>query len=198
MGLELSYNDDQTPLNDEEKEGLRIVTITTTEELNEFEQQNIEEAMLWLVSKKLKPEVILTEKFLKDLHYKMYAKTWKWAGEFRKTEKNIGVNYWKISTELKILLDDCLFWIYNKTYEPDETAIRFKHRLVSIHCFPNGNGRHSRLIADVIIEKIFKKTLFTWGQSNLSNTNPIRIQYIKALKTADLGNVLPLILFSRQ
>lgn len=198
MGLNLSYSEGQTPLNDEERDGLRILTVTTIDDLNEYEQKNIEGAMLWLVSKKIKPEVILTEKFLKSLHKKMYNVTWKWAGEFRKTEKNIGVNYWKISTELKILLDDCLFWIENETYEPDEIAIRFKHRLVSIHCFPNGNGRHSRLIADVIIEKIFQKSLFSWGSNNLSNANPIRIQYIKALKTADLGNMLPLINFSRQ
>jgi Fic-DOC domain mobile mystery protein B len=88
-----------------------------------------------------------------------------WAGDFRRTNKNIGVDKWQISTDLKYLLDDALYWHKNNTYPPDEIAIRFKHRLVSIHCFPNGNGRHSRLMADIIIEKIFKQAVFSWGDA---------------------------------
>ncbi len=102
----------------------------------------------------------------------MFSDIWKWAGKFRKTEKNLGIPSYKIPTELKILLDDTVFWIQNDTYSTDEICIRFKHRLVSIHCFSNGNGRHSRLMADLITERIFQIPVFTWGMktytSNLS------------------------------
>lgn len=89
------------------------------------------------------------------------------AGEFRKTDKNIGIDKWQIPTELKYLLDDTKFWIDNDTYPHEEIAVRFKHRIVSIHCFANGNGRHSRLMADIIIEKVFRQPVFTWGAANL-------------------------------
>ncbi|MGL2994924.1 mobile mystery protein B [Flavobacterium sp. TSSA_36] len=145
----MNYIQGQTALDEEEKEGLLISTITTRAELDEFEQLNIESAIEWTLHKKLKKEQLLSESFVKKLHQKMYGNIWKWAGKFRKSEKNIGVNYYLISTTLKILLEDCLFWIDNKVYEPEVIAIRLKHRLVSIHCFPNGNGRHSRLMADL-------------------------------------------------
>ena len=103
-----------------------------------------------------KHKTILTEVFIRNVHKRMFNNIWIWAGKFRKTNKNIGIDQWQISTELKTLLDDANYWIENNTYSPDEIAIRFKHRLVSIHCFPNGNGRHSRLMADIIIEKIYK------------------------------------------
>ena len=155
MGLELQYNEGQTPLDEEEKEGLKIKTIFTQGDLDEFEQLNIEKAIEWTIHTNLKAERILTEKFIKDLHKKMYGDVWKWAGQFRLTDKNIGVNWTQIGIELKNLIDDIKYWIENKTFSPEEIAIRFKHRIVSIHCFPNGNGRHSRMMADIIIESIF-------------------------------------------
>ena len=127
----------------------------------------------------------------------MYDEVWSWAGKFRKSEKNIGVSWFKISVELKILLDDIKYWIENKTFLPDEIAIRFKHRLVSIHCFPNGNGRHARIMADIIIETIFEKELFTWNASNMVKPDKIRKKYITTLKQADNGNIKPLIKFAR-
>ena len=196
MGLEFDYKDGQTPLEEEEKEGLKIKSITTQGELDEFEQLNIEKAVEWTIHTKLKPENILTEKFIKDLHKKMYGDVWKWAGEFRRTEKNIGTSWAKIGLELKVLLDDTKFWIENKTFSPEEISIRFKHRIVSIHCFPNGNGRHSRLMADIIIESIFGKEIFSWHQSNMVKANEIRKMYINALKEADNGNIKPLIEFA--
>jgi Fic-DOC domain mobile mystery protein B len=195
MGLELDYKDGQTALDEEEKEGLKIKSITTQGELDEFEQLNIEKAVEWTIHKKLKPENILTEKFIKDLHKRMYGYVWKWAGEFRRTEKNIGIPWTQI--ELKNLVGDTKYWIKNKTYSPEEVAIRFKHRIVSIHCFPNGNGRHSRMMADIIIESIFKKEIFSWHQSNMVKANAIRKEYINALKKADDGNVAPLIKFAK-
>ena len=197
MGLEFDYKDGQTPLDEEEKEGLKIKSITTQEELDEFEQLNIEKAVEWTIHTKLKSENILTEKFIKDLHKKMYSDVWKWAGEFRRTEKNIGISWTKIGIELKNLLDDTKYWIENKTYLPEEIAIRFKHRIVSIHCFPNGNGRHSRMMADIIIESIFGKEIFSWHQSNMVKANETRKEYINALRKADNGNIVPLIKFAK-
>lgn len=197
MGLEFDYTDGQTPLEEEEKDGLKIKSITTQRELDEFEQLNIEKAVEWTIHTNFKPERILTEKFVKDLHKKMYGDVWKWAGEFRKSEKNIGIPWTQIGIELKNLLDDTKYWIENKTYSPEEIAIRFKHRIVSIHCFPNGNGRHSRMMADIIMESIFGMEVFSWHQSNMVQAGETRKAYIKALKEADAGNVSPLIKFAK-
>ncbi len=197
MGLNLEYMDGQTPLDEDENDGLLIKTISTRGELDEFEQLNIEKAIEWTISRKFKTEYILSEQFVKLLHYKMFCDTWLWAGKFRKTNKNIGVDKYLIGEELKCLIDDCLFWIENKTYPEDEIAIRFKHRLVEIHCFPNGNGRHSRLMADVIISKIFEKNYFTWSSSNLNKKSEARTNYLNAIKKGDKGFIQPLIKFAR-
>jgi Fic-DOC domain mobile mystery protein B len=170
MGLNLDYNSGQTPLDEEEKEGLLITTIATKAELNEFEQQNIEEAIQWVLGRSFRPEAIFTESFIKSLHRRMYKNVWKWAGNFRKSDKNLGIDKWQIQTALKALCDDAIYWLKNETYSPDEISIRFKHRIVSIHCFSNGNGRHSRLIADIIIDKIYKQKIFTWGANNLAKS----------------------------
>jgi Fic-DOC domain mobile mystery protein B len=197
MELDLDYKDGQTPLDDDEKEGLRIPTIATRGELDEFEQQNIEQAMQWILGHSIKQELLLTVSFVKAIHKKMYGNVWKWAGEFRKSNKNIGVDKWQVQTQLRQLLDDTQFWIENETYPPDEIAVRFKHKLVSIHCFANGNGRHSRLMADIIIEKIYAQPVFTWGAGNLVKQSDARTMYIKAVKAADAGDILPLLLFAR-
>ncbi|WP_396601733.1 mobile mystery protein B [Algibacter sp. R77976] len=197
MGLKFEYKDGQTPLDEEEKEGLKIKSITTQGELDEFEQLNIEKAVEWTIRANLKLEKILTEKFIKDLHKKMYGDVWKWAGEFRKTDKNIGIKWTQVGVEIKNLLDDTKFWIENKTFQAEEIAIRFKHRIVSIHCFPNGNGRHSRMMADIIMESIFGKEIFSWHQSNMVKANETRKEYIKALRKADNGNITPLIKFAK-
>ena len=174
MGLNLAYTDGQTPLDEDEKEDLLINSISTRAELDEFEQKNIEDAIQWSLTRKFKAAQILSESFIKDLHKRMYGSVWKWAGQYRKTNKNIGVDKLEISTTLRSLIDDAKYWLENSVYEPDEFAIRFKHRLVSIHCFPNGNGRHSRMIADIIIEKIYKQPVFSWGDSSFSEETDIR------------------------
>jgi len=198
MGLDLDYINGQTPLDEDEKEGLLISTITTRGELDEFEQKNIEEAILWIYGKKLNLEHVLSEEFIRKLHILMYGHVWAWAGEFRKTNKNIGVDKWQISISLRTLIGDMLFWVTNKIYTEDEIAIRFKHRLVSIHCFANGNGRHSRLMADIIIEKIFNKNVFTWGSANLSKESDSRKNYLIAIRKADDGEIGLLMEFARQ
>jgi len=197
MGLNLEYIDGQTPLDEEEKEGLLIPTIATRGELDEFEQQNIEQAIQWTLGRSFKPEVVFTEQFIRNVHKRMYAQVWAWAGEFRKTNKNIGVDRWQIPIELKYLLEDVNYWHENKTYLPDEIALRLKHRMVSIHCFPNGNGRHSRLMADIVIEKVYKQSVFSWGAANFSDESKIRTTYLKAIKAADKGDYNLLLAFAR-
>jgi len=186
MGLDLEYINGQTPLDEDEKEGLKIKTVATRQELDEFEQNNIEEAYLWVLSKKFTIDNIMTEKFIRNLHKRMYGKVWAWAGEFRQTNKNIGIDKWQVPSALRTLLYDTLFWVENETYPPEEIAIRFKHRLVSIHCFPNGNGRHSRLMADLIISKIYNREMFSWGAQNLVTQSDNRNDYLTAVRKADL------------
>lgn len=198
MGLEIKYKDGQTPLSEEEKEGLLIDTITNHGELDEFEQINIEKAVEWTLTKKFKPEYILSEEFIKELHMRMFDDVWSWAGNFRMSEKNIGIKFQLIGISLKQLNDDCLFWLTNKIYSEEEIAIRYKHRIVNIHCFPNGNGRHSRLIADVIHKQIFNKNYFNWGnRSNLVKAGEQRKNYLKAIYAADKDNIQPLIDFAK-
>lgn len=197
MGLKLEYALGQSPISDEEKEGIKIKSISTQSDLNQFEQLNIEKAMIWLIRTKINPQKILSVEFVKSIHQKMFGDVWDWAGEFRKTEKNIGVAWPKITEELSKLLSDTEYWIANKTYPADEIAIRFKHRLVSIHCFSNGNGRHSRIMADIIIQHIFNREEFTWSNANGNDPAKIRAEYINAIKLADQGNMLRLLGFAR-
>ncbi|NOY50851.1 MAG: mobile mystery protein B [Chlorobi bacterium] len=198
MGFNLEYAEGQTPIDEDEKKGLLIKSITNRGELDELEQLNIEKAIEWLIHTKLRKDKILTIEFIKTLHKKMFGDVWDWAGNFRKSEKNIGVDWIKIGVELRILLDDAEFWIKNKTYPPDEIAIRFKHKLVNTHCFPNGNGRHSRIMADIIIESIFNKEIFSWGYSDLVKQDITRKEYINSIKKADSGDIKPLLEFARK
>ncbi|MBI1306426.1 MAG: mobile mystery protein B [Bacteroidetes bacterium] len=196
MGLDDFDLDGQTPLEEEEKKGLKIHSVTNRTELNELEQQNIEEALLWLAPRKLNAQTVLSENFIKSLHKRMFGNVWSWAGQFRKTEKNIGIRAWQIPTELKALTDDAIFWVNHETYLPDEIAIRFKHRLVSIHCFSNGNGRHSRLMADIIANKIYNLPEFRWGNSLAEQKDVAKI-YLMAIRKADKNDFSDLVKFAR-
>lgn len=198
MGLTIKYIEGQTPIDENEKGELLIKTITTRKELDEYEQLNIQKAVEWTMKRRtLNLLEITAEPFIKFLHKKMFDDVWRWAGNFRKTDKNIGVKWHQIGIDLKNLTNDCIYWIRNQTFSEDEIAIRFKYRLVSIHPFPNGNGRHSRLMADVLIHHGLGKDIFTWGGGNISQTGNIRSEYILALKEADTGNLVPLIKFAR-
>lgn len=199
MGLIIEYEDGQTPLDEDEKDGLLFPAITTRGELDELEQRNIEEAVRWTIGrrKRFTIDEILTEEFVCRLHKEMLSGVWAWAGTFRNSNKNIGVDKYQVATELRMLLDDCKFWIEHATFSPDEIAIRFKHRIVSIHCFSNGNGRHSRLMADIIIEKVFGANAFTWGNNNQLSTGEYRAKYLAALRLADKGDFTLLVEFAR-
>jgi Fic-DOC domain mobile mystery protein B len=198
MGLDIEYIYGQTPIEEEEKEELRIKTISTRSELDEFEQANIERAIEWSLKSNPTYEKILTVGYIKEVHLRMFDEVWGWAGKFRKTNKNIGVDKYQIELELTKLLDDCKFWVENHTFPEDEIALRFKHRLVSIHPFPNGNGRHSRLCADILISKGLKKKIFTWGSKNLSDQGSSRTEYLNAIYEADNDKFEPLLEFARK
>ena len=197
MGLNLTYIEGQTPVDEDEKKGLLIKTISTREDLDEFEQYNIEKAVEWSMKYKFKIDKILDEMFIKDLHKRMFNEVWRWAGKFRNTNKNLGVDKFQIGVELRNLIDDCKYWIDDSTYTEDEIAIRFKHKLVSIHLFPNGNGRHSRLCADILISHGFGKQIFYWGGNHLTSSGNPREKYINAIHEADNGNYKLLIEFAR-
>lgn len=173
-----------TPLDPDEMEGLRYSHITTRGELDELEQANIVEGLQWLKRQK-KPDV-LTEGFVRELHEQLLGQVWKWAGTFRHTEKNFGVDPVQIAIQLRQLLDDARYWIEHETYPPIELAARFHHRLVFIHPFPNGNGRHSRIMADAILTKLMDEEVIDWaGGYKLEAMNERRDQYINALRAAD-------------
>jgi Fic-DOC domain mobile mystery protein B len=193
MTVKLDYPPGATPLDADELASLIPGHITTQGELNEWEQLNIVQGDQW--ARKQRKE-ILNESFLRQLHRQMFGETWKWAGEFRKTDKNIGVDWLKIGVELKKLLDDAHYQVEHASYLPDEIAVRFHHRLVAIHPFPNGNGRHARLMADLLVERLGLPR-FTWGSRSLVDANDTRMTYIAALQAADRHDIAPLLAFAR-
>ncbi|MBN2136925.1 MAG: mobile mystery protein B [Sedimentisphaerales bacterium] len=193
--MEPAYPAGGTILGPDEIEGLIPTHITTRGELDRWEQDNINEALGWL--ERRRPKDILNEPFLKLLHKKMFGRVWKWAGQFRRTEKNIGVPWYRIPIDLKQLFDDAGYWIDKGTFSEDETAVRFHHRLVAIHLFANGNGRHGRLAADLLLENVLGGRAFTWGRAQLARPGCDRQQYIAALAAADRGEYAALIEFAR-
>jgi len=184
---------DATPLSPEERNGLIPTYITWRHELNELEQQNIAEADRWAFARKRK---VLDESFLRRLHGRMFNRAWRWAGNYRRTERNLGVAVYRIQPELQQIIDDARYWTNHKTYAHDELAVRFHHRLVYVHPFPNGNGRWSRLAADLLIFRE-GRARFTWGRINLQTTGDVRQKYVDALHAADDHDLQPLIAFAR-
>ena len=193
MTVKLDYPPGATPLDADELASLIPDHITTQGELNEWEQLNIAQGENW--ARKQRKE-ILNEGFVRQLHKQMFGETWKWAGEFRKSDKNIGVDWLTIGVELKKLLDDAHYQVEHATYPRDEIAVRVHHRLVAIHPFPNGNGRHARLMADLLVERLGQPR-FTWGSRSLVDASEIRQRYIAALQAADARDIAPLLTFAR-
>lgn len=193
--LKFDYPEGATPLDPNEIEGLLLAHITTRAELDRWEQDNINEALAWIEQRR--PKNVLNETFMRQLHKRMFGNIWKWAGDLRKSDKNIGVPWYKIAVETRQLCDDAEYWIANKTFHEDEIAARFHHRLVSVHLFANGNGRHARLMADIILKNIFNRPYFTWGSANLIAAGTSRKNYIESLVAADKGDYLPLLNFVR-
>lgn len=187
-------DEDNTPLEAEEREQLIPTYITNRAELNEAEQVNITRASLWL--RRARNVDVLEDAFLRDLHKRMFGEVWKWAGQYRKTPRNIGIEAYCIPMAVRELVHDARYWVDNGTYPLDEIAIRFSHRLVSIHPFPNGNGRHSRIVADLLAIEL-GQSRFTWGRANLVDPGATRRAYVAALRAADGGEIEPLLAFAR-
>lgn len=186
-------DDAATPLTEEERAELIPDWITLRGELNEAEQENIIDASEWALVRRRN---VLDERFLRELHRRMFGRVWRWAGNFRHTARNIGVDAYRIPADLRQLLDDCRFWIENESHEEDEIAIRFHHRLVQIHPFPNGNGRHARLATDLLLRAMGRPS-FSWGRTNLVDAGQTRQEYIEALRAADGHDYGPLRNFVR-
>jgi len=188
------HADDQaTPITPEERNALIPTHVTLRSELNELEQQNIIDAEQWAFARKRR---LLSESFLRRLHRRMFNRVWRWAGRYRTSEKNIGVAPYLIEVQIREFLDDAHYWIEHNAYAADEIAVRVHHRLVSIHPFPNGNGRWSRLVADLLIVSL-GSARFTWGQQNLHAAGDVRERYIDALHAADSHDIRPLLAFAR-
>lgn len=188
--------DGSTPLDPDEMAGLLLKHVTTRGELDQLEQANIDEGMQWL--KKQKSPDVLTEDFARALHKKLFGKVWMWAGDFRKTEKNIGVDPFQVAIQLRQLLDNARYWIEHDTYPPIEMAARFHHKLVYIQPFSNGNGRHARIMADAILTKLMDEPAIDWaGGYKLEKMNERRDQYIAALRSADGHDFTALLEFVR-
>jgi Fic-DOC domain mobile mystery protein B len=192
--MKMEYLDGATPLDPNEMEGLKHPHIQTRGELNQLEQQNIQEGYKWLVRQR-KHKDLFTEAFILDLHKQLLGQVWSWAGSFRRTEKNIGVDPLVIGVELRNLLEDARYWVEHGTYNREEFAARFHHRLVKIHPFPNGNGRHARIVTDVVLESILEVLPIEWGARSLDVEGEHRRNYINALRAADNNDYRPLIEF---
>ena len=186
-------DDAATPLTAEEKQGLIPSYITLRRELNEAEQINVTSAEQTAFARSRN---VLDERYLRRLHKSMYRDVWKWAGEFRKSERNIGVDHFRIPLELRELQDNARYWVANSTYPADEIAARFHHKLVWIHCFPNGNGRHARLATDLLLVSLGQPR-FTWGRQSLVDPSETRQRYVTALRAADNHDIRPLLAFVR-
>jgi Fic-DOC domain mobile mystery protein B len=189
--------DDATPLAPPEREGLRQSWITHRCDLNEAEQENIAKGAAWAWRQRgLTTAKLLVDGFAQQLHRRMFGDVWEWAGVYRQTERNIGVAPFRIASELAGLFDDVRYWIAHDTYPVDEIATRFHHRLVSIHPFPNGNGRHARLMADLLVVKLGREA-FGWGGGELADAGELRRRYVAALRAADGHDIGPLLAFAR-
>lgn len=193
--MDIRPNQGNTPLDPSEAEGL-IPDLTTQVELNEFEFRNILQARQWLARNPKISADVLNPETLRRIHQQMFGQTWRWAGRYRLTQKSIGVEAFRISTELKNLVDDVTVWIQCDTYPKEEIAVRFHHRLVQIHPFPNGNGRHARLVTDLLCAQLGLPE-FSWGRANLTDPGEVRQRYIAALGQADRHDLSPLIEFVR-
>ncbi len=183
-----------TPLGRHELAGLRPSWITTRADLDEAEQANILAGQAW--AKRARKTELLSEDFARALHRAMFRDVWRWAGEYRTRETNIGVLPHGIRPAMREFLDTARYWLETRPFPDDEIALLVHHRLVQIHPFPNGNGRHTRLMADLVAEQLGRSP-FTWGRTSLVAAGPTRASYIAALREADNHHLAPLLAFAR-
>jgi len=189
---------DATPIQPDDQKKLIPTWIQSRDDLNVAEEDNIASGLGWAKRRRPKPLVIATDAFSRNLHKVMFGKVWKWAGAYREVElENIGVPRWQIASRSAELFDQFRYWIEHSTFTPDEVAVRFHHQLVFVHAFTNGNGRHSRMMADLLAESLGREP-FTWGRGDLGDdTGELRRTYIAALRKADNGDIGDLLAFAR-
>lgn len=192
--MHFQYAPGATPLDPDEAAGLIPSHIATQADLNVWEEANILQGARWAMRQKKRG--LLDEGFLRDLHRQMFDRTWVWAGTFRASSKNIGVDWTQVAVSLRDLLDNTRYQIEHQTFDVDELVVRFHHRLVWIHAFPNGNGRHARLMADVLAMRLGLPR-FSWGGNALASGGVLRQNYLDALRTADVGHMDDLLRFAR-
>lgn len=197
--LNQKYSDGNTPIRAEEAEQL-IPKISTMGELNEYEALNILRGRAWAFNARtIKSTDPLEEPYLRELHHRMFDNVWKWAGTYRQTERNIGCDPKEIVQRIPQLLGSIRYWLDNNTLPVDEAVLRFHHQLTKIHPFANDNGRHARMIADVVAVK-YSRPEFTWGAgTNLVAEGDARTRYLAALRALDANDkdVKPLLDFAR-
>ena len=190
----IPIGDGHTELSEEDRRGLIPTHIATRGDLFEAEERNIAKALLR--RRAPRPDRLLDDMYLRDLHSAIFRDVWKWAGHYRLTETNIGVDPSQIATQVLLLVRDARAWIANQVYEPDELAVRFHHRLVAIHPFPNGNGRHGRFAADYLVRGL-DGAAFSWGAGRYDDTAELRAAYQHGLQQADGGTIAELLEFAR-
>ena len=184
-----------TPRDPDESAGLLPGHIATREQLDEWEAENILEGQRWAAGAARRSD-ILDDIFLRELHRRMFGRTWKWAGAYRSTDKNIGVASARVAEKVRQLLENTRAQLAGKVAPIDEIAARFHHRLVWIHPFPNGNGRHARLLTDLLLAANGAEP-FTWGRGDLEHAGEARERYLAALRAADARDFAPLLAFVR-
>lgn len=199
--------DDATPLDPGQRDALLQTWITDRSGLNEAEQENIVKGAAWARRQRgVEALDLLNDEYVKTLHKQMFGEVWKWAGAYRQHEIELGIAPHRIAPDMPVMLDDARYWVENDTYPPDEIAARLHHRLTQIHPFTNGNGRHARMMADLLIERLGGKAFggkalggkaFTWGGGGLADVGTLRRTYIAALRAADDHDIAPLLAFVR-
>lgn len=192
--MNFDYAPGATPLDPDEAAGLIPSHIATHAQLNEWEMANIVQGERWAFSRKHKN--LLELDFVRGLHKRMFDDTWRWAGSYRTTEKNIGIDPLRIQPALRDLCEDVKAQLEHQSYSLDEIAARFSHRLVAIHPFANGNGRLSRTYADLLLVQ-HGAPRFSWGAGNLVAEGEIRQRYLDALRAADRRDYTLLLAFVR-
>jgi len=196
MSLILSYNSGQIYLTEEELTDLKVIDVSDYEDIQKAEEPFIQKTIAWVEKNYFKADKIFSEAFIKEVHKRMFYDTWQWGGKYRLANKNLGVDKAKISSEIKQLMSNTRFWIEDESYDMDEIALRFAHRLMQIQPFPDGNARHAKIMGNVILEHLLNSEIFTWGESIKDNSERRKI-FIESLQKADKGNIDDLLKFAR-
>lgn len=188
-----------TPLTPDDLAGLLPTWLATQRDLNEAEQANVERAVRWAFTGRRPVKHVgdlLTVTFSAELHERMFGDVWRWAGQHRKVQTNIGVDAHLIGPSMKQAFDDARFWTEHGTYPVEEIAVRLHHRLVAIHPYPNGNGRQTRMLADVYLDVLGENRLSWGGGGDLVRETDQRDEYLAALRSADAHEIAPLLQFA--